>query len=74
MKKIERYKNHTVVAEDDIFYYYIFRPTHCLQITTFENDNFKDVNFNITDLAKYSSTEHFSNLVFVYCIPNSNNK
>lgn len=74
MKKIERYQNHTVVTEDDIFYFYIFSPNHCLQITTFNDGKFKDINFPVSELAKYSSTEHFSNLVFVYCIPNSNNK
>lgn len=74
MKKIERYTNHTVVVENDIFYYYIFRPIHCCQITTYNSGRFYDKNFHITELAKYSSTEHFSNLVYVYCIPNPNNK
>lgn len=75
--KIERYTKHTVLfdeilLDEKILYYYIFDPKYSLQITTYKDGKFKDINFPVSDLAKYSSTEHFKHLVFVYCIPNEN--
>ncbi|WOL22674.1 hypothetical protein [Escherichia phage vB_EcoM_JNE01] len=72
--KTEYYDKHTVFyTKSTILYYYIFEPNYCLQITTYANGRFKDVNFPLTDLAKHISTEHFINLVQVYCKPNPNN-